>query len=186
MDPADFARRLLGATLTVSSDEGMVSIRLTETEAYGGAHDPASHAHRGPTQRNAAMFGPPMHLYVYRSYGVHWCANITCGEDGRAAAVLLRAGQVTHGQAVAAKRRSIEAPHQLARGPGNLAQALGITGVDDGLPLDGSARVRLDFGQPPRSEQISTGPRVGVSKASDHPWRFWLTGEPTVSVYRRR
>lgn len=185
MDPIQFARRLLGATLTVTGEEGSVAVRITETEAYGGSDDPASHAYRGPRLRNATMFGPPMHLYVYRSYGVHWCANVTCGEDGLPAAVLLRAGEVTGGHGLAEGRRGKVKKQNLARGPGNLAQALGITGEDDGLELTGDGRVRLHLGPDPSPDTISAGPRVGVSKAPDHPWRFWLTGDPTVSAYRR-
>ncbi len=185
MDPTDFARRLLGATLTATSEAGRIAVRITETEAYAGAEDPASHAHRGLTERNQTMFGPPMRLYVYRSYGVHWCCNVTCGEDAQPAAVLLRAGEVTAGQALAEARRGKVRKDNLARGPGNLSQALGITGEDDGLELDGTARFQLEFGPMPDLTAISTGVRVGVSQAADRPWRFWLTGDPSVSAYRR-
>ncbi|MGL5809361.1 MAG: DNA-3-methyladenine glycosylase [Nocardioides sp.] len=188
MDPTVAARRLLGARLTHRSTEGAVSVRLTEVEAYAGSGDPASHAFGGPTARNSAMFGPPDRLYVYRSHGLHWCANITCASPDEArgvlpGAILLRAGEVIVGAELALRRRGRAiAPHQLARGPGNLARALGLTGDHDG------AEISVGPIELTRSLEVPTprcGPRVGVSRAADRPWRFWLPGDPTVSDYRR-
>ncbi len=183
------APRLLGALLTHSTGEGSVTVRLTEVEAYDGAHDPGSHAYRGRTPRNAVMFGPSGVLYVYFSYGMHWCANVVCGPEGRASAVLLRAGEVVDGVDLARQRRpAARDDRDLARGPARLTAALGIDGSGDGSPLDGGP-LRLR----PRSRShlraaISSGPRVGVSGAGGDgdafPWRFWLTGDPSVSVYR--
>lgn len=183
------APRLLGALVLHAADEGTVAIRLTEVEAYAGPDDPGSHAFRGPTPRTAVMFGPPGHLYVYLSYGMHWCANVVTGADGSASAVLLRAGEVVRGLDLARRRRpAARTDRDLARGPARLAQALGLTGTLDGADLRSSA-VRLE----PRMRQVPaarvrTGPRVGVSgaggDAARFPWRFWLDGEPSVSVYR--
>lgn len=167
---------LLGATLTHAG----VTVRLTEVEAYDGANDPASHAYRGMTPRNGVMFGPAGHLYVYFSYGMHWCANVVCGEDGRASAVLLRAGEVVDGLELARARRGERVTDRsLARGPACLTQALGIGREQDGLSL----RDHLSWSEPPT--EFSRGPRVGISVAHDVPWRFWLPGEPTVSAYKR-
>jgi DNA-3-methyladenine glycosylase len=171
------APRLLGAHLTHAG----VTVRLTEVEAYDGGNDPASHAFRGRTARNAVMFGPPGFLYVYFSYGMHWCANVVCGEDGRASAVLLRAGEVVAGQDLAQRRRGERMPFRsLARGPACLTQALGIGREQDGLDLRG----HLELPEKPSLEVVQ-GPRVGVSVAHEVPWRFWLPDEPTVSAYRR-
>jgi DNA-3-methyladenine glycosylase len=173
----EVAPRLLGAVLTHSG----VSVRLTEVEAYDGPNDPASHAYRGRTPRTAVMFGPAGRLYVYFSYGMHWCANVVVGEDGRASAVLLRAGEVLDGVGLARARRGERVPDRsLARGPACLTQALGITGAQDGLDLRQHLSLPL---QPPH--HVSTGPRVGVSVAHDRPWRFWVTGDRTVSSYKR-
>ncbi|MDN5745374.1 MAG: DNA-3-methyladenine glycosylase, partial [Nocardioidaceae bacterium] len=162
-----------------------VALRITEVEAYGGREDPASHAYTR-TPRSETMYGPSYRLYVYRSYGIHHCANVVTGPQEIGAAVLLRAGEVVDGSEVAYGRRGVGIPHrQLARGPGNLAQALGITLLDLGIDvLDPTQAVHLG---PERSERvkIAAGPRVGVSKAADVPWRFWLDGDPTVSAYRR-
>ena len=159
-----------------------MTVRLTEVEAYDGADDPASHAYRGITARNAVMFGPPGRLYVYFSYGMHWCANVVCGPDGRASAVLLRAGEVVAGERVARERRGGRSGADLARGPANLTQALGIQRHQDGLDLTG----HLELSATPVPEAaVATGPRVGVSVAHDVPWRFWLRDDPTVSAYRR-
>jgi DNA-3-methyladenine glycosylase len=185
-DIAAVARTLLGWHLTA----GDVRIRLTEVEAYSGlGADPASHAHRGPTARNAVMFGPAGHLYVYRVYGLHDCANIVCGPVGQAAAVLLRAGQVVDGVESARLRRpTARTDHALARGPANLVQALGIDGRANGSSVvDGSGP--LSVSPPPGSApppRIAAGPRVGVAAAHDVPWRFWIEGDPTVSAYRRQ
>ena len=167
------APRLLGATLT----HGGVTLRLTEVEAYAGADDPGSHAHRGPTRRNSVMFGPPGRLYVYFTYGMHHCANVSCGPDGEAGAVLLRAGEVVDGIEVARSRRGSSSDRDLARGPARLCSALGIDLGDDGLDL----RSSLVLG--PGEAQVSTGPRVGLRLAADRPWRFWVTDDRTVSRY---
>ncbi|MEW2079809.1 DNA-3-methyladenine glycosylase [Streptomyces sp. NPDC012403] len=181
----EVAPKLLGALLTHETPEGTVSITITETEAYSGAADPASHAYRGKTPRNAVMFGPAGHLYVYRSHGLHWCANIVTGTDGIASAVLIRAGRITEGEGLARKRRGakVETP-RLARGPGNFCQALGITAEHNGADLLTGASVTLSEGEPVPDELIRVGPRVGVSKAHDWQHRFYLAGDPTVSAYR--
>ncbi|MFF4830879.1 DNA-3-methyladenine glycosylase [Streptomyces sp. NPDC001315] len=181
----EVAPKLLGAILTHETPEGTVSITITETEAYAGAADPASHAYRGRTPRNAVMFGPAGHLYVYRSHGLHWCANIVTGADGIATAVLIRAGRVTEGEELARKRRGgkVESP-RLARGPGNFCQALGITAEHNGTDLLTGASVVLSEGDPVPAVLIRVGPRVGVSRAHDWQHRFYLAGDPTVSAYR--
>jgi DNA-3-methyladenine glycosylase len=180
----EVAPQLLGWTLTHATPEGTVTVRLTEVEAYAGATDPASHAFRGPTPRTEVMFGPAGRLYVYRSYGVHWAMNVVTGPDGQASAVLLRAGEVIEGVALARRRRGerITDPG-LARGPGNLAQALGVVGEDTGTDLLTATQLRLRAGRP--IGPIATGDRVGVTQAHDVPWRFWVAGDPTVSAYRR-
>lgn len=179
----DIAVALLGAELTVRG----VTARLVEVEAYAGQADPASHAYRGPTARTAVMFGPAGHLYVYRSYGIHLCMNITSSVPGQAAAVLLRAGRITAGQdIVAARRAPVADPTRWARGPGNLGAALGITRADDGADLlAADGELRLVLGPRPAPEDIRSGPRVGVSQNADVPWRWWLAGAPEVSAYRR-
>jgi DNA-3-methyladenine glycosylase len=173
----DVAPRLLGAVLTF----GGVSVRLTEVEAYAGPDDPGSHAFRGRTPRNATMFGPAGHLYCYRIYGLHTCANVVCGPEQSASAVLLRAGEVLAGHDQATGRRGDVPPVQLARGPANLVRALGLTPDHDGLDLAG---LLTGFPGEHRDDAISTGPRVGLRKAAERPWRFWLTGERSVSAYR--
>jgi DNA-3-methyladenine glycosylase len=183
----------LGCVLEHSTADGLVAVSLSEVEAYMAAADPASHAYRGMTARNAVMFGPPGHAYVYFTYGMHYCVNVVCGPPGVAEAVLLRAGRVIVGEELARRRRGFDparAPRDLARGPGRLCQALAIDRSQDGVDLcDPSAASRLRGAQlSDRAEdlpQISVGPRVGVSKAADVPWRFWLAQDPTVSVYRR-
>jgi len=179
---AEVGPQLLGAVLTHRADAGTVAVRLTEVEAYDGENDPASHAWRGRTARNAVMFGPAGFLYVYFSYGVHWCANVVCGADGRAAAVLLRAGRVVEGAELARERRGPVADRALARGPACLTQALGIGLEHRGADLRGAGPVVLEPGHQPL---WSLGPRVGVSRAADRRWRFWATGDETVSAYRR-
>ncbi len=178
-DVLDVAPRLLGSSLTHAG----VTVRLTEVEAYAGSDDPGSHAYRGPTPRTRVMFGPPGRLYAYFSYGMHVCANVVTGREGTASAVLLRAGEVVDGVDLARERRATTRERDLARGPANLCRALGI-----GLDLDGTdlARgpVRLVLAAAPDPGRVSTGPRVGLRGAPDRPWRFWLTGEPTVSAYR--
>jgi DNA-3-methyladenine glycosylase len=174
------APELLGAVLR----HGEVAVRLTEVEAYDGANDPASHAFRGPTPRNAIMYGPPGHLYVYFSYGMHWAANIICGPAGVASGVLLRAGEVVAGLDVARARRGRASDRDLARGPGRLTQALGIGIEHRGANLLDGGPIRLE----PRAEisvQVMSGPRVGVSAEADRPWRFWVAGSRFVSDYKR-
>ncbi|MEU9581784.1 DNA-3-methyladenine glycosylase [Streptomyces chilikensis] len=181
----EVAPRLLGSVLTCETSEGTVRIAVTETEAYAGTADPASHAYRGRTPRNAVMFGPAGHLYVYRSHGLHWCANVVTGQDGIASAVLIRAGRVVEGEDLARERRGerVESP-RLARGPGNFCQALGITGEHNGANLLTGGPVMLSEGEPVPAAHIRVGPRVGVSKAHDWQHRFYLAGDPTVSAYR--
>jgi len=177
----DEARSLLGARL-VRDD---VTLRITEVEAYAGADDPASHAFRGPTPRTEVMFGPPARLYVYFSYGMHWCANVVCGPAGTAAAVLLRAGAVESGMETVRRRRGVRlAGRDLARGPARLTACLAISGDDNGTDLLRPDGLHLE----PREGSgpvIAQGPRVGVSHAAEVPWRFWVDGDPSVSVYRR-
>ncbi|MER6625582.1 MULTISPECIES: DNA-3-methyladenine glycosylase [unclassified Streptomyces] len=181
----EVAPKLLGGVLTCKTPEGTVSIAITETEAYSGTADPASHAYRGQTPRNAVMFGPAGRLYVYRSHGLHWCANVVTGTDGIASAVLIRAGRVIEGEDLARERRGerVESA-RLARGPGNFCQALGITGEHNGTDLLKGPSVVLSEGEPVAAALIQTGPRVGVSKAHDWQHRFYLAGDPTVSAYR--
>jgi DNA-3-methyladenine glycosylase len=187
----EVAPALLGCVLEHQTSDGLVAVALTEVEAYMGEADPASHAYRGRTERNVVMFGPPGHAYVYFTYGMHFCVNLVCLPGGTASAVLLRAGHVVDGAELAAGRRRACPPgsRDLARGPARLCQALGIARAQDGTdvcapssplrirPRDGSEGGTLDG-------PVSQGPRVGVSAAGDWPWRFWLTGDPTVSVYR--
>ena len=174
----EVAPRLLGAVLR----RGEVAVRLTEVEAYDGAADPGSHAYRGMTARNAVMFGPPGFLYVYFTYGMHYCCNVACGPEGRASAVLLRAGEVVAGHEVARQRRGGVRDRDLARGPARLCQALDIGRGDNGADLTGED-LRLEPTDGPPTA-VRTGPRVGLREAADRPWRFWLDGEPTVSSYR--
>lgn len=200
VDPADVVGpRLLGARLTHLTGEGRVTVRLTEVEAYLGATDPGSHAFRGRTTRTAPMFGPAGHLYVYFTYGMHWCANVVTGPDGEASACLLRAGEVIHGLELArARRPGARRDRDLARGPANLAAALGISGALTGAPLHVGYDAQRSTPLPPlalemprqraSSARIAVGPRVGVAgeggDGSLFPLRFWLREEPTVSAYR--
>jgi DNA-3-methyladenine glycosylase len=172
----DVAPRLLGAVLRHDG----VAVRLTEVEAYDGANEPGSHAYRGPTRRTEVMFGPPGRLYVYFTYGMHHCANVVCGPDGSASAVLLRAGEVVEGIEVARSRRGKHPDRDLARGPARLCSALALDLAHNGLDLTAGA---LTLGPPVPPGRVSTGPRVGLRQAPDRPWRFWLTDEPTVSRY---
>jgi DNA-3-methyladenine glycosylase len=215
------APALLGCVLEHDTPEGLVAVALTEVEAYHGQADPASHAYRGQTTRNAVMFGPPGHAYVYFTYGMHFCVNLVCLPEGTASAVLLRAGRVVEGEDLARARRTAPGPggRDLARGPARLCQALAITRAQNGADVcDPASRLRVRWPRPAEdgggspglakltgtgpmgsAEQaeagpvgpaelaggsISHGPRVGVSTAGDVPWRFWVTGDPTVSVYR--
>ena len=177
---------LLGAVLTSELDGRRVSVRLTEVEAYQGSEDPASHAYRGRTPRTAVMFGPAGHLYCYFTYGMHWCANITCEADGRASAVLLRAGAVIDGlDAARARRPAAGSVRDLARGPARLAQCLGLGAHTNGVDLlDPSAPVRLESMRSRRPRRVQAGPRVGIAVATERPWRFWIEGEPSVSAFK--
>ena len=189
----EVAPDLLGCVLEHETADGVVAAELTEVEAYAGRSDPASHAYRGKTARNAVMFGPPGHAYVYFTYGMHFCVNVVClGEEGSASAVLLRAGRVIAGEELARARRTrgttVIAPRDLARGPARLCQALGIDRSQNGADMvsaGSSLRVLNETPiQPATPRRIVTGPRVGVSSAAEIPWRFWYDGDPTVSVYR--
>jgi DNA-3-methyladenine glycosylase len=173
----EVAPRLLGAELRL----GEVALRLTEVEAYDGANDAGSHAFRGRTPRNAVMFGPPGHLYCYFTYGMHVCCNVVTGDEGAASAVLLRAGEITQGIELARSLRPGVGDRDLARGPARLCKALGIELGHNGNDLV-TGPVTLEPGEP--AAEVSTGPRVGLRGDPDRPWRFWLTGDPTVSTYR--
>jgi DNA-3-methyladenine glycosylase len=180
------APRLLNAV--VASDVGGVRVaaRLTEVEAYEGLDDPASHAFRGRTPRTGVMFGPPGHLYCYFTYGMHWCANIVCGVDGVAAAVLLRAGEIVEGIEVArARRPAARRDVDLGRGPARLATCLGLGADQNGLDLcDPASPVRLESRPARRASAIVAGPRVGITAAADRAWRFSLPADPTVSTFK--
>ncbi|MCL2636120.1 MAG: DNA-3-methyladenine glycosylase [Betaproteobacteria bacterium] len=180
-DAPEMARALIGATLLVDGVGGVI----VETEAYD-AEEPASHSHPGLTPRNRAMFGPPGHAYVYRSYGIHWCLNFVCRESGHGAAVLIRALHPTHGPAEMRQRRGLpegSTPKRaddrlLCAGPGRVGQALGITLAHDGLPLDAPPFVLLAA---PAGVPVLSGPRIGISKAVALPWRFGLAASPYLS-----
>ncbi|WBB89801.1 DNA-3-methyladenine glycosylase [Verrucosispora sp. WMMC514] len=183
-DVAWTARTLLGAEVAANG----VRIRLTEVEAYAGTGvDPASHAHRGPTPRTEVMFGPAGYAYTYFVFGMHWCLNVVCGDEGEAAAVLLRAGEVIDGVDLARKRRGEVPDRDLARGPARLVVALGVDASANGTSVvDGTGPLLLTPPtHPVAPSAVSAGPRVGVAAAHDVPWRFWITGDPTVSPYRR-
>jgi len=178
--PADFAedapvvaRALIGAVLLVDGVGG----RIVETEAYD-REDPASHSHSGPTPRNQAMFGPPGRAYVYRSYGIHWCLNFVCREDGHGAGVLIRAIEPMQALDVMRERRGLQEEKLLCSGPGKLGQALGIVHAFNGRRLDQKPfEVHAAEGE----HDIVVGPRIGISKAADVPWRFGLAGSPFLS-----
>jgi DNA-3-methyladenine glycosylase len=187
----EVAPELLGCTISHAG----VTVRLTEVEAYDGSNDPGSHAFRGPTLRTRVMFGEPGGLYVYFTYGMHWCANLVCGSVGVANAVLLRAGEVVDGLELARSRRPGVSGRDLARGPARLAKTLalgrdqnGIDTVSAGSPFVVRTPIRGSSPVPPGPAAVCTGPRVGVSgpggDAAAYPWRFWLEGEATVSPYR--
>ncbi len=175
--PEQVAPRLLGAVLR----HGEVALWLTEVEAYAGQDDPGSHAFRGPTPRTEVMFGPAGRLYTYFSYGMHVCANVVVGPEGRAGAVLLRAGEVLEGHDVVRARRPRSTERDLTRGPARLCEALAITLEHGGVDLS-AGPVTLEPGPAPR--RWESGPRVGLRQAAERPWRFWLPGEPSVSTYR--
>lgn len=178
----EVAPELLGAVIRV----GEVAVRLTEVEAYLGEADPGSHAFHGRTRRNAAMYGPPGHLYTYFTYGMHVCANVVCSPSGVATAVLLRAGEVVDGRELArARRTTSKRDADLASGPARLCVALGITLADGGADLSVGG-VRLETSG--MSLPFDSGPRTGVSGPGgslDYPWRFWVPGDPTVSRYKQ-
>jgi DNA-3-methyladenine glycosylase len=175
----EVAPRLLGAVLR----HGHVACRVTEVEAYDGSDDPGSHAYRGRTPRNEVMFGPPGHLYVYFTYGMHFCCNVVCGPEGRASAVLLRAGEVVDGVETARSRRpAARDDRDLARGPARLCQALAIGATENGHDLSAPPLTLTPTGVD--AGRVRTGPRVGLRLAADRPWRYWLDGDPSVSAYR--
>ena len=176
----EVAPRLLGSVIR----HGPVAVRLTELEAYDGATDPASHAYRGRTARNAVMFGPPGHLYLYFTYGMHWAGNISCGAEGVGRGVLMRAGEVIEGIELARSRRGRSSDRDLARGPGRLTQALGLHPQHKGCDLLGDGPVRLEAAAEAPA-MIMAGPRVGVSVEADRPWRFWIGDDRFVSDYKR-
>lgn len=185
VDPLVAARRLLGCALVADTPDGEVRVRLVEVEAYRGADDPGSHCYRGRTARNAVMWGPAGHLYVYFVYGMHFCANVVCLTDGVAGAVLLRAGELlsdpgpAHLRRPTARGRDVD----LARGPARLCSLLGLHREHDGADvLSPSSPVRLEDG--PRPAEIVTGPRVGVAAGQERPWRFWVPGSRAVSPYK--
>jgi DNA-3-methyladenine glycosylase len=169
----EVAPELIGATLLVDGVGG----RIVEVEAYD-QDDPASHGFRGRTVRTASMFGPPGRAYVYRSYGVHWCLNLVCAQQGRAEAALVRALEPSQGLAAMQERRGLERARGLCSGPGKLCQALGITHDLDGLRLDESPfEILAREGEP----QLAIGPRVGITRAVEQPWRYGLAGSPFLS-----
>jgi len=202
--PRDFFARpsvpvapdLLGCVLEHQTAAGLVAVELTEVEAYAGEADPASHAYHGKTRRNAVMYGPPGHAYVYFTYGMHFCVNLVCLGEGTASAVLLRAGAVIEGEDLARARRTrprgargetVIPFRDLARGPARLCQALDIDRSLDGADVcvaGSPLRVRWPRARTPDRSEIKTGPRVGIAQAAEVPWRFWLDSEPSVSVYR--
>jgi DNA-3-methyladenine glycosylase len=169
----EVAPDLIGTTLLVDGVGG----RIVEVEAYH-QEDPASHGFRGRTTRNASMFGPPGHAYVYRSYGIHWCLNLVCGDEGVAEAVLIRALEPTHRLETMQRRRGLSDVRALCSGPGKLCQALAITREHDGLPLD---RPPFDLRGRERVPEIATGPRIGIAQATELSWRYALKGSKFLS-----
>ncbi|MEU6461671.1 DNA-3-methyladenine glycosylase [Streptomyces sp. NPDC046976] len=187
----DVAPDLLGRVLVRTTPDGPISVRLTEVEAYDGPNDPGSHAYRGRTARNAVMFGEPGHVYVYFTYGMWHCMNLVCGPEGRASAVLLRAGEVVEGAELARKRRpTARNDRELAKGPARLATALEVDRALDGTDActAGETPLRILTGTPVPAEQVRSGPRTGVAgeggNGEVHPWRYWVADDPTVSPYR--
>lgn len=169
----DVAPDLIGVTLFVDGVGGPI----VEVEAYDH-EDPAAHGYGGRTERNASMFGPPGHAYVYRSYGVHWCLNFVCEQEESASAVLIRALEPRHGLDVMRARRGLDDPRLLCAGPGRLCQALGVTRGHDGLPLD---RPPFELLAGEEEHAIAVGARVGITRAADRPWRYGLAGSPFLS-----
>ena len=191
--PADIvAPQLLGAVLR----HGPVAVQLTEVEAYLGEADPASHAYKGLTPRCATMFGPPSHLYVYASYGIHRAGNLVCSPDGTAGGVLLRGARVLAGMDVVRERRGAKPVDEaLARGPGNLGSAMGFDLNLNGLEV-GQVEEPFDLDQPVSDNalylhegvsvpEFRVGPRIGITKNADAPLRFWIPGDKTVTTPRR-
>jgi DNA-3-methyladenine glycosylase len=181
-DPRDVATELLNKVLV----RGTRRARIVEVEAYLGGIDAGSHAFRGRTKRNATMFGPPGHLYVYFTYGMHWCANAVCGDDGEGVAVLLRAAAPLRGVAeMQAVRPAARRPRDLLSGPAKLCQGFGITGVDDGADLvtgrSGGIRILDDGVAPPPSPANGVRIGLGPGRGDDHPWRWWVAGDENVS-----
>jgi DNA-3-methyladenine glycosylase len=169
----EVAPALIGVTLLVDGAGG----RIVEVEAYHH-QDPASHGYRGRTERNASMFGPPGHAYVYRSYGIHWCLNLVCESEGEASAVLLRALEPTHGLEAMRERRGLEDRRLLCSGPGRLCQALAVTREEDGLPLD---RPPFELLAADRPVEVVAGPRIGITRAAELPWRYTEAGSRFLS-----
>ncbi|QHA03855.1 DNA-3-methyladenine glycosylase [Streptomyces broussonetiae] len=187
----EVAPDLLGRILVRTTPEGPIAVRLTEVEAYDGPNDPGSHAYRGRTARNEVMFGPPGYVYVYFTYGMWHCMNLVCGPEGRASAVLLRAGEVIEGVDLARKRRlSARNNKELAKGPARLATALEVDRSLNGTDActSGDTPLRMVTGMQIPSHQVRSGPRTGVAgEGGDgeiHPWRYWVADDPTVSPYR--
>ena len=170
----EVAPELIGVTLLVNGVGGPI----VEVEAYESAVDPSAHGFRGRTPRNASMFGPPGHAYVYRSYGIHWCLNLVCEEEGSAAAVLIRALEPAHGVEVMERRRGLVDPRLLCAGPGRLCQALGVTRDHDGLPLDEPPFELLPADS---ARVVVAAPRIGISVATDLPWRYGAAGSRYLS-----
>ncbi|MDT0265222.1 DNA-3-methyladenine glycosylase [Streptomyces sp. DSM 44915] len=185
----EVAPELLGRTLVRTTRDGVITVRITEVEAYAGEIDPGSHAYRGRTARNAAMYGPPGHAYVYFTYGMWHCLNLVCGPVGQASGVLLRAGEILTGAELARPRRaSARRDVELAKGPARLATALGVDRELDGTDVCGGpagAPLGVRHGSPAARRLVNNGPRTGISGAGAvHPWRYWIVGDPTVSPYR--
>jgi DNA-3-methyladenine glycosylase len=169
----EVAPDLIGATLLFKGVGGPI----VEVEAYHHT-EPAAHSYNGKTERNAVMFGPPGYAYVYRSYGIHWCVNFVCEAEGSASAVLIRALEPTHGLTAMRRRRGVREERLLCSGPGRVCQALGIARVHNGLPLDAAP---FELWATADHIEIASGPRIGITKAIDHPWRFGLAGSPHLS-----
>ena len=167
------APELIGATLLFDGVGGII----VEVEAYHHT-DPAAHSFRGPTARNAVMFGPPGYAYVYRSYGIHWCLNFVCERKGSASAVLIRAIEPTRGVPAMRRRRKLNEERLLCSGPGRLCQALGVTGAHNGLALD---KAPFELIARKKIVEIAVGPRIGITKAADIPWRYGLKSSPFLS-----
>jgi DNA-3-methyladenine glycosylase len=169
----DVAPELVGVTLLVDGIGGPI----VEVEAYDH-EDPAAHGYGGRTERNASMFGPPGHAYVYRSYGIHWCLNFVCSSTGSAEAVLIRALEPTRGLDLMRERRGLDDPRLLCAGPGRLCQALGITRQHDGLALDQSP---FELVERETAPELTVGPRIGITKAAEQPWRYGVAGSRFLS-----